>query len=142
MGFLFLVLLAGGVVWLVRKNKDEIRYNYKAHHFGVVKKKKRKKMTAVFMTTKDKADGKTNVPMERNANPKDKRKSYFIPRVRTYEKGTYGPKQKEFSLTEKDRKTADRLYETHKENSKGMKQKKKLKDKNRKKAKKRSRYHS
>lgn len=107
------------------RKKPEIRYNYKSGHFGVVKKKKWKKYTSVFMTTKSTSESKQTIPMERNADPNDMRPSYFIKRVRTYNKGSYGPKQKDFSLTENDEKLANQIFEQHKENVKLMKKRKK-----------------
>ena len=68
-----------------------------------------------------------NIPMERNSNPNDNRDSFFISRVRTYNKGSYGPKQKTFSLTKKDRAKASEIYAAHKKNAKAMKRQKKIK---------------
>ena len=40
--------------------KNEIRYNRKAHHYGVLKHKSKKGITSVFMTTKEFSSGKSN----------------------------------------------------------------------------------
>lgn len=100
------------------RKKDEIRFNYKSGHYGVVKKKYSDKYTSVFMSTKTTDDGRRNVPMKKNADPNDNRNSYFMKRVRTYPKSTYGRKQEHMKLTWKDRRTANKIYRKYRKRNK------------------------
>ena len=112
------------------KKKDDIRFNYKSNHLGVIKRKRGKRKTAVFMSTQEFNNGKQNIPMERNADPEDSSPSYFMKRVRTYTEA-YGPRQKQMSLTDNDRKIADSIYRNYLKNVAEQKkrQKQKLKKK-------------
>lgn len=95
---------------------DEIRFNYKSNHYGVIKKKKHKRFTSVFMSTSSTNEGKDNIEMEANADPNNPKKSYFMKRVRTYDKSTYGPRQKNMRLTPEDKKKSDQIYEQYLKN--------------------------
>ena len=108
---------------MIRKN--DIRYNRKSNHYGVVKKKSKKGVTSVFISTKEYDSGKKNVPMYRNIDKNSNEPSYFIKRVRTYEKGSYSGKIKNFSLSKDDRKLSDDIYKVHLKNKKIMKKRNK-----------------
>ena len=105
--------------------KNEIRYNRKSQHYGVLKNKSRRGITSVFMTTKKFSSGKLNIPMNKNAEINNNEPSYFIKRVRTYEKGSYGGKEKNYKLSKEDIKLSDKIYKEHLKNRKMMKKRKK-----------------
>lgn len=113
--------------------KDEFRYNFKSQHIGVVKEKKNKKYKSVFISTKEYDEGRKNLPMDKNVESNNSTPSYFITRVRSYPKNTYGPKLKGLSFSKSDRRTANRIFKEHKQNSRIMAKRK---------HKKRNRYHS
>lgn len=74
----------------------------------------------------DKFDsGKENIPMHKNVDKNSSEPSYFIKRVRTYEKGSYSNKIKEFKLSKEDKKLSDSIYKEHLNNKKMMKKRKK-----------------
>ena len=106
-------------------SRNEIRYNRKSHHFGVLKNKSKNGITSVFMTTKEFSSGKPNIPMYKNADKNNNEPSYFIKRVRTYEKGSYSGKEKNYKLSKEDIKLSDKIYKEHIKNRKMMKNRKK-----------------
>ena len=108
--------------------KNKVRYNHKARHYGVVKKKRGKKITFVFMSTKPINAGKRNIPMQRNADPNMLDASFFMTRPRTYDSGN-GPIQKNMSLTNKDKRLSDQIYKNHLKNSKEQRKRKRTKKK-------------
>ncbi len=107
------------------RKRNEIRYNRKARHYGVVKKRQRKKTTSVFMSTEEYDSKKKNIPMYKNINKNSNDPAYFIKRVRTYENGSYSGKIKEYKLSKQDKKLSDSIYKEHLKNKRLAKKRKK-----------------
>ena len=80
LAILALVAVLSAVYEKRKSEKDIIRYNKSKHHYGVIvdKKgryfyengKKVKKITAVFLSSKDTSGKKDNIPLKKNPDPK------------------------------------------------------------------------
>lgn len=96
------------------KGKDRIhRINRTKGHIGIAVRSRNHRTSTVLMSTKPYDGSKSNVKMDRNANPKDHRKTYLIRRVRDYPKSSFGERFREDSLTKNDRRKANKLVKEH-----------------------------
>jgi len=89
---IFIILLVSIIVGLARGKSKEGKKKFKPHyrrgkkgynkgHPLFVHKKKDSQYDCLSLTHKDKTFGKDNIPLEKNPNPKDKEKSYVLPKT-------------------------------------------------------------
>lgn len=96
------------------KGKDKIyKVKHTLGHAGVAVRSRNHKTSTVLMSTKPYSGKKKNIPMERNANPKDSRRTFFIRKVEDYPKSAFGRRFRNDSLTKSDRRKATKLVKEH-----------------------------
>lgn len=101
-----------------RDKNDKIYKIRGSGHPGVVVEKRHRRYTTVPMSTKPTDQSRKNIPMEKNVNPNDPRKSYFMTDVREYKKKQLGKRFKGAKLSKNDKATAKTLVKRHRKRQK------------------------
>ena len=90
-----------------RKNK---RIDHPAYLLG----RNGDKYDYIGITHSDKTNGKNNIPLKKNPNPNDKRKSYVRPTVESDDPKNFGRSYKDWAFGSEDKKTVQKIYDKSK----------------------------
>ena len=122
-------MIIGLIIFLIIKfdGINKVNYNKKSGHLGILKSKnlKKRKGAVIELSTKKKSQGKYNIPMVHNTNPKSNEPSYIIPKVRNRKLSDLKILN-DHILNKKDKKTTDNIYKEHLKNKKRLEKAKKI----------------
>lgn len=96
----------------MKKEKDEFRKRNTKQgrgHPAYIYMQKGKEFYFVGITHAEITDGIKNIPLEKNPEPKKKRKAYMRPKTETANKSSFGKKLKGWKMTEKDKKKIKKI---------------------------------
>lgn len=124
-----IILIIGLIIFLIIKfdGINKVNYNKKSGHLGILKSKnlKKRKGAVIELSTKKKSQGKYNIPMVHNTNPKSNEPSYIIPKVRNRKLSDLKILN-DHILNKKDKKTTDNIYKEHLKNKNRLEKAKKI----------------
>lgn len=83
--------------------KDEIRKNKDTRHPAYIYAKVGNEFKYLGITHAKITDGVKNIPLDKNPNPKDKKKSYVRPKAEKSKTSRFKAKEKGWSLSKKDK---------------------------------------
>lgn len=122
-------MIIGLIIFLIIKldGINKVNYNKKSGHLGILKSKnlKKRKGAVIELSTKNKSQGKYNIPMVHNTNPKSNEPSYIIPKVRNRKLSDLKILN-DHILNKKDKKTTDNIYKEHLKNKNRLEKAKKI----------------
>ena len=127
---IFIIILIIGLIFflMIKFNGiNKVNYNKKSGHLGILKSKnlKKRKGAVIELSTKKKSQGKYNIPMVHNTNPKSNEPSYIIPKVRNRKLSDLKILN-DHILNKKDKKTTDNIYKEHLKNKNRLEKAKKI----------------
>lgn len=124
-----IIMIIGLIIFLIIKfdGINKVNYNKKSGHLGILKSKnlKKRKGAVIELSTKKKSQGKYNIPMVHNTNPKSNEPSYIIPKVRNRKLSDLKILN-DHILNKKDKKTTDNIYKEHLKNKNRLEKAKKI----------------
>ena len=94
--------------------KRSFRKNKRINHPTYLLGRNGNKLDYVGITHSDTTDGEYNLPLDKNPNPRDKKRAFLRPKIETDEPKNFGRRYEDWKFSEKDKKTVQKLYDKSK----------------------------